>query len=264
MTEAAAKTEEPPNAPVPPPKQKSGWIDWHQGNILADRYLETVLADWKNTGLLLVQAPILAGLAVMVWGNLGRANASLYFVMTLSAIWIGCMDSCREIVKERPLFLREKMAGLNVASYIYSKFRVLAVLSFVQAVTYSLIVFKWVDVNIAIGWLIIALIAATLCGCCLGLLISALVERTDYAVGLVPLVILPQILFSEFAIKADQFEGASEIVYKLMPSRWGYESLSKFASMTDDLTAFLYLFPLLIFGALFLALCYPILRVQRY
>jgi len=245
--------------------KKSGWIDWYQGNVLADRYLETILADWKNTGLLLIQAPILAGLAVMVWQNVGKATASLYFVMTLSAIWIGCMDSCREIVKERPLFLREKMAGLDVGAYLYSKIRVLTLLSCVQAFTYSLIVYKFLDIRVAIGWLIINLLASTVCGACLGLLISAVVNRSDYAVGLVPLVILPQILFSEFAISKDQFEGLSEVLYTFMPSRWGYESLVEFADTAgNQLTAGAYLIPLFVFGALFLVLAYPVLRAQKY
>ena len=41
-------------------------INWYQGSVLADRYLETILSDWKNTLLLLVQAPALAGMAVAV------------------------------------------------------------------------------------------------------------------------------------------------------------------------------------------------------
>lgn len=245
--------------------QKRGFIDWYQGNVLADRYLETILSDWKNTGLLLVQAPILAGLAVLVWGNVGKANAALYFVMTLSAIWIGCMDSCREIVKERPLFLREKMAGLDVGAYLYSKLRVLSLLSVVQGVTYAVIVYKFVDVHVAIGWLILNLVASTLCGMCLGLLVSSVVNRSDYAVGLVPLVILPQILFSEFAISADQFAGFSEAIYTVMPSRWGYESLVEFSETSGSaLTAFAHLLPLLAMGALFVFIAWPILRAQKY
>lgn len=262
MSEAA----EQPTAPQPTaPEQKKGWIDWFQGNILADRYLETILADWKNTGLLLAQAPILAGLAVMVWGNVGKANTALYFVMTLSVIWIGCMDACREIVKERPLFLREKMAGLDVGAYLYSKVRVLGLLSCLQASIYAIIVYTNVDVRIPIGWLAINLIASTVCGACLGLLISAVVKRSDYAVGLVPLVILPQILFSEFAIKKDQFAGVSEVIYTLMPSRWGYESLLEFSETSSDvLAAAANLIPLFGFGAIFLVIAYPILRVQKY
>jgi len=247
------------------PQQNKGIIDWFQAGVLADRYLETILADWKNTGLLLLQAPVLAGLAVMVWQNLGEATNSLYFVMSLSAIWLGCMDACREIVKERELFLREKMFNLNVASYVFSKIRVLALLNVVQVVLYSAILSKWVDTGVPIGWTIINLLFMTLCGTALGLVISSSVGRSDYAVGLVPLVILPQILFSEFAISKDQFSGASEVVFNLMPSRWGYESLVEFSKADGDLlTATGKLIPLAIFSVIFLVISWLILRRQKY
>lgn len=240
-------------------------INWYQGSVLADRYLETILADWKNTLLLLIQAPILAGMAVLVWGNIDSANQSLFFVMTLSAIWLGCMDACREIVKERALFLRERMVNLEVGAYLYSKIRVLALLNIIQIVTYSAIVTKFLDVRVPIGWLFLSLLASALCGTCLGLLISSAVKRSDYAVGFVPLVILPQILFSEFAINKNKFSGLSEIIYILMPSKWGFESLSEFAK-TDpkQLEAFAHNVPPLVMGACFIMLAYPILRAQRY
>lgn len=245
--------------------KSGGFINWHQGSVLADRYLETVLADWKNTGILLIQAPVLAVLAVLVWGNVGRATESLYFVMVLSCFWIGCMDAAREIVKERALFLREKMVGVEVGAYLYSKLRVLALLNFVQVVTYGLIVFKYVDVPMGVGWLLIALFIAALSGTCLGLLISASVKRTDYAVGLVPLLIIPQILFSPFAIDKDRYEGISEVLYHLMPAQWGYESLVEFAdSGGSTISAGGYLLPMLIFGVVFIVLANPLLRLAKY
>lgn len=244
---------------------KPPFMDWLQGNILADRYLETILADWKGTGLLLIQAPALAGLAVLVWDNIGRATPSLYFVMTLSMLWIGCMDGCREIVKERALFLRERMAGVNLAAYLYSKVRVLALLASVQAFAYALIIHNYVDTAIPVGWLIISMMASAMCGVCLGLLISAVTSRSDYAVGMVPLVIIPQILFSTFAISEDKFQGVSEVIYNLMPSRWGYEALVEYADAGgSQLTATGHLVPLLLFGVLFVAIAYPILNVQKY
>jgi hypothetical protein len=240
-------------------------INWRQAGILADRYLEMTLADWKNTGLLLIQAPLLAAMVVAVWSNVGEATSSLYFVMTLSAFWLGCSDACREIVKERPLFLRERMVNLEVGAYLYSKIRVLALLNIVQVVTYSLIVFKWVDVRVPIGWLIINLLATALCGTALGLLISASVRKSDYAVGLVPIVILPQILFSEFAISADNFAGISEWLYNLMPAGWAYESLVEFAQTQPNyFTATGHLLPLLGFVLLFLLVAHPILSRAGY
>lgn len=244
---------------------ETGAINWRQGHILADRYLEETLADWKNTGLLLIQAPLLAAMAAAVWSNIGQATASLYFVMTLSAFWLGCSDACREIVKERALFLRERMVNLEVGAYLYSKMRVLALLNIVQVVTYALIVWNWVDVRVPIGWLMISLMFTAFCGTALGLLISASVEKSDYAVGLVPLVILPQILFSEFAISADAFEGFTEVAYELMPAGWGYECLKEFGkTSTDHFAAVSYILPEIGFTLLFLLIAYPVLRTARY
>ena len=240
-------------------------INWRQAGILADRYLEMTLADWKNTGLLLIQAPLLAAMVVAVWGNVGQATSSLYFVMTLSAFWLGCSDACREIVKERPLFVRERMVNLEVGAYLYSKIRVLALLNVVQVVTYSLIVFKWVDVRVPVIWLIINLLVTAVCGTALGLLISASVQKSDYAVGLVPIVILPQILFSEFAISADNFEGISEVFYDLMPAGWAYESLVEFAKTSPGyFVGTGKLLPVAGFALLFLVVAHPILSRAGY
>ena len=241
------------------------WMNWYQGGVLADRYLETILSDWKNTLLLLVQAPLLAGMAVAVWGNVDSANNSLYFVMVLSCIWVGCMDACREIVKERALFLRERMFNLEIGAYLYSKLRVLLLLNIVQAVSYALIVYKFLDVRVPLGWLMLGLLAITFCGTCLGLLISALVKRSDYAVGMVPLVILPQILFSEFAISKDSFSGVTEWIYKAMPSRWVYESMLEYAKTSPDyMSATAHLIPPLLLGALFVLAAVPVLKLQKY
>lgn len=245
--------------------EKKGFIDRYQASVLTDRYLETVLADWKNTGLLLLQAPILAAMAVMVWGNIDRASGSLYFVMVLSMFWIGCMNACREIVKERALFLRERMFNLDVGAYLFSKLRVLALVGAVQAGIYGAIIYKSLDVRVAIGWLLIGLMVTVLCGTCLGLLISAVVKRSDYAVGLVPLVIIPQIIFSEFTISEDQFKGVSATLFKMMPARWPYKSLVEFAQTAPDhLAATGYLLPALGYCVVFMLIAYPILRLQRY
>lgn len=240
-------------------------INWRQGRILADRYLETMLAEWTSTGVLVLQAPLLAAMVVAVWGNIGHATGSMYFVMTLSAFWLGCTDACREIVKERALFLRERMINLEVGAYLYSKMRVLALLNVVQVVSYALIIDYWIDVRVPIGWLIINLLFTAFCGTALGLLISASVEKSDLAVGLVPLVILPQILFSEFAISEDAFAGVSNVAYQLMPAGWGYESLKQFGQTAPDyLMAAGYLGPVMGFTLLFLLIAYPILRMASY
>jgi hypothetical protein len=240
-------------------------INWRQSGVLADRYLETVLSDWVATLLLLLQAPLLAGMAILVWDNLEAATPSLYFVMVLSCLWIGCMDASREIVKERPLFLRERMVNLEVGAYLLSKVRVLFLLNVVQVACYGGLLAYDLDMRVNLVWLLLDLLLVTVCGTCLGLLISSASSRSDYAVATVPLVILPQILFSEFAIGKRYFEGVSEVIFAFMPSRWGYEALVEFSETDIDyLAAIVRLLPAIGFAAVFLALCYPLLRLKRY
>lgn len=249
----------------PEAAREDRFFDRYQAGVLADRYLEIVLSDWKNTLLLLMQAPLLAFMAVMVWQNVDKTTPTLYFVMVLSIFWIGCMNACREIVKERQLFLRERMYNLDVGSYLYSKVRVLSLVGVVQVGLYALIVAKYIDTRVPIGWLILVLLATLLCGTCLGLLISAAVKRSDYAVGLVPLVIIPQIVFSEFTIDADNFAGISEWLFLLMPARWGYESLLEFAQTAPQaLVGAANMLALIGYSGLFLILAYPLLRWQKY
>ena len=247
------------------PEEERRLIDRYQAGVLSDRYLEMVLADWKNTGLLLLQAPVLALMAVMVWQNVERTTPTLYFVMVLSIFWIGCMNACREIVKEREFFLRERMFNLDVGAYLYSKVRVLALVGAIQVGIYSLILAQAIDLRVPIGWVLINLLVTILCGTCLGLLISASVKRSDYAVAWVPLVIIPQIVFSEFTISEDQFQGLSEIIFRLMPSRWSYESLMEFGgTSTQVMSGAGYLLPPLVYCLIFLGVAYPILRWQKF
>jgi len=240
-------------------------LNFRQAGVLADRYLETILADWVGTGLLLVQAPILALLAVLVWGNVEQATKTLYFVVVLSGLWIGCMDACREIVKERALFLRERMVNLEVGAYLLSKFRVLVLLNVVQAAAYVGILEYALDTRVGLVPMFLTMFLTTVAGTALGLLISSMVRRSDWAVGLVPLVIIPQILFSELAIRKEDFTGLSEVIFWLMPSRWGYDALVAFAETEVNWgEALMDLAPLPVFTAVFLALAWPLLRFKRY
>lgn len=239
-------------------------MNWHQGSILADRYMELTLADWKNTLLLLGMAPVLAGLAVLV-GNISHANESLYGVMTLSMLLIGCLTSCREIVKERAVFLRERMFNVEIGAYLYSKIRVLLLINVVQSVLYSAIVMTSLDITIPIGWLMITLFLCVVCGTCLGLFISSLVRRKERVIMAVSVLILPQLLLSPFAISKDQFSGASQWVYTIMPSSWGVEALKEFAKLnTSTPQAVGNMVPLLAFSLVFVSLSYPLLHRHRY
>lgn len=215
----------------PIPNTGAGLPSWpKQSSMLAERYLDAMLGDSGTLLLLLAQAPIIAAMCVLIWGEVEQDTKSLYFVLSLSAVWFGCINAAREIVKERPLFERERLFGLSPLAYVLSKLRVLLLLDILQ-VLLLLGVVEWrVGLRGALGWQFASLLACALAGTGLGLLISALTRKSDRAVAAVPIVILPQILFSEFAIPRDQFGHLTTWIERFMIVKWGYRIFTEAAA----------------------------------
>ncbi len=206
------------------------WLNLRQSGILADRYFDIFLGDLWNSLLLFLQSPVIAGLIVLVWRNVEQATNTLYFVMVLSAVWFGCTNASREIVKEQAIFFRERMIGVEVPAYVFSKVRILAMLGFVQCLTLILIVNYYIHLLGNKLVLFLTLYLCSLAGTTLGLLISSIMNSQDKAVGMVPLVIIPQILFSEFALPKELHEGVTKYLERLMIAGWGYENFKELVS----------------------------------
>jgi ABC-2 type transporter len=60
-------------------------------------------------------------------------------VALIGACFTGALNSIREIVKERPIYTRERAAGLSSGAYMWSKLLVLGVLSALQATLMTVI-----------------------------------------------------------------------------------------------------------------------------
>lgn len=205
-----------------------------QAGVLTARYAACLRGDWGTVALLVGQAPFIGWLCTVVWGSIEDDTPSLYFVMCLSAVWFGCISACREVVKERNILERERFFGLSVPAYVASKLAVLAAVGLAQVVLLQGAV-EW-SLALRGPYLLqtLALWGASLCGVGLGLVVSGLSRAQERAVGAVPLLLLPQILFSEFAIPADQFGDAVAIVEKLMPVRWAYQVFKEGARAEPD------------------------------
>ncbi len=190
--------------------------------VLVARYRDIVVADWPTLLLLVGQAPAIGALCAVVWGSVEEGTPSLWFVLALSSVWFGCINACREIVKERPVLERERMFGLAPSAYVSSKLVVLAVVGLVQVVLLQGAV-EW---NIALRGHYLVETAALWLGClagtALGLVVSAVAKRQERAVGVVPLLLLPQILLSEFAVPDRYFTGALGFARSLMPVYWTF------------------------------------------
>lgn len=218
--------------------------DKRQTGVLADRYLDVLLGDLGGMALLLIQAPAIALLIAGVWSNVDADSRSLYFVLCLSAFFLGAINACREIVKEREIFLRERMFNLSIASYVRSKLRVQLIVVVLSSAVLAGVVRWFIPLKVSLIWVGLTLVAVSLAGTAVGLLISAAVRSPDRAVMAVPLVVIPQILFSDFVI-GDRFSGWTEHARSVMPVYWAYRALEEVREPTTEWLTVLLAFAIL-------------------
>ncbi|MEG3896401.1 MULTISPECIES: FHA domain-containing protein [unclassified Microcoleus] len=238
------------NAKIPSAPKSQSFVK--QLVLLVQRYFQLISRDLVNLSLALLTAPIgisLLRLAVRDKDPLiGAPEATLaplalrvLFVFTCAAIWVGLATSLQEIVKESAIYLRERLVNLGLFAYLGSKFFILSGLAVLQTllmVGVILIAFKSPEPSF-ISWPVGVSITTflTLLSCVsLGLVVSAIVKNGSQANSALPLLLLPQIIFSGVLFK---MEGAASKFSWLMLSRWSvgaYGSLVNVNGMVPALT----------------------------
>ena len=206
-----------------------------QFKTLTYRYLNIKLQDKVNTGILLIQSPLIALLLLLLFAGTGYIKYQedpniLLFILIISAIWFGVINSVREIVSEKAIYERERLMGLKLISYILSKFLILTILSFIQVVLLIYIVNFAIPLNLNILNIIFLIFITTLSGLGIGLFISAIAKSEAQALALVPIILLPMIIFAGGMIPIKDmptnkyYLDAYRISF-LMPTRWTLEEV---------------------------------------
>lgn len=192
---------------------------------LARRYMSIKTNDQANTLLMLLQAPIIAGLMCIIFDSL---NIGVLFMTAVSAIWFGTNNAGREIVGELAIYLRERMFNVRIMPYLFSKMLVLSIFSIIQVSIFVTIVSLRFDLgNIPQNILVMFLI--TFASTMMGLFVSAVVKTNEQVMTIIPIILIPQILLSGVL---DRVEGPTEVMSRITVSRWGTES---FAHLTGDI-----------------------------
>ena len=205
-----------------------------QWMTLSRRYLEVLLKDKLNLFILLAQAPAIALLTFFVMGA-NKPRDFVYFVVALVAFWFGTSVAAREIIRERPVFRRERMVNLGILPYLASKLFVLGIIVGLQCVMLfvPLKFFDLVGLMPMPGDLggipqFIAMLLTAAVGIALGLLISALVRTSETATSLVPLILIPQILFSGLVgVPA----GVSKVASMVMPAAFSFDTMKRYSGL---------------------------------
>ncbi|MBV9645320.1 MAG: FHA domain-containing protein [Verrucomicrobia bacterium] len=183
--------------------------------ILLQRQLAIFRADSKNL-IILVAQPIIIG-ALVAWA---APDPQLdQFFAYIATLWFGCSNSAQEIIKELPIYRRERLVGLSRWSYLTSKFIWMAGLTAFQSLLlYGTIAVGRFSVHGAFQWQIIGLILLAFAATGIGLTTSAYARSPMQAVMLVPLLLIPQILFSGFTVPAKDMTLPVLTLSQVMPS----------------------------------------------
>jgi hypothetical protein len=153
--------------------------------------------------LLLAQAPIIGILLVLVSEpdslTSGRIEAKkLIFMLATTGVWFGVINAAREICKEDTVLRRERLAGLRAGPYVASKMVVLSLLVLVQSALLLGVVAARTHLPpfpAAIELYVVIVLTGT-AGIALGLCISAIASTPDKATSLIPIVLVPQVVFA--------------------------------------------------------------------
>ncbi len=239
----------PPHGPVRPPAHAvppspQTWSA--QVKTLCRRQVAVLFADKRNLAFLGLETLVPAVLLVALVGsgalNPDRANAAhdsriLLGALAVAAVAIGAANSLREIVKEVPIYLRERAAGLMRTSYLASKMIVVGAVTTIQVsilVLISAARAQGPSSAVLLGLpkfeLMVDISFAAIAAVALGLLISALVSSSEKAMSLIAVIFIVQWLFSGVAVDLQKKPVLQPVAY-LMSANWGMAA----AGSTADL-----------------------------
>ena len=126
-----------------------------------------------------------------------QRRCGLYFVLVSAAIWFGIMGACKEIVNEQHVLFRELRCCFGILPYLGAKFFVLTLIVAIQTALLVILITPWMlGLTLLVGlklWGVLWLTAVA--SVSLGLLLSSASPSSSVALTLVPLLMLPQLLF---------------------------------------------------------------------
>ena len=162
-------------------------------------------------------------------------------ILAIGACFTGALNSIREIVKERPIYTRERAAGLSAGAYLWSKLLVLGVLSALQATLMTVVgLFGLTDAGHGVVLhelrrieLVLAMACSRSTSMTLGLLISSAVNTSEKSLPLLFITVMAQVVFTGGVIAIAGQPGLEQLAW-LSPSRWGFGAVASTTSPRGD------------------------------
>ncbi len=222
---------------------------------LTARYLNIKINDPVNMLIMLGQAPIIALLMILVFDKL---TIGVLFLTTICAIWFGSNNAAKEIVSELPIYIRERMFNLRLFPYILSKISVLTLFSIIQVLLFTVILYFWFNwdevetsLNIEVSFFpfFLMMLFLAFSGTIMGLLLSTMFNKTEKVMTFLPLILIPQIMFSGVVTPiisevtttkngkqhTEEKLSANELLSYFTFARWGVDA---YTDLTENIRIF--------------------------
>jgi ABC-type multidrug transport system ATPase subunit len=219
----------------------------NQFKIFFIRDVKSKLTNTQYLIITLFEAPILAGILAFFMKYLdvnyldnkleytfyNSENLPQYlFISVIVALFIGLTTSAEEIIGNLKILQREKFLNLSKGSYLFSKIGIMFLISAIQTLFYVIVGNYILEIRgmFFSHWMI--LFSTSCFANLLGLNISSSFNSVKVIYILIPICIIPQLLFSGIIVPFDKlhpyFSSKSEVpaIGNVMASRWAYEAMT--------------------------------------
>src|SRR5579883_3118762 len=166
----------------------------------------------------------------------GDAQKTL-FIIAFAAVMFGCINGAREIVKESPIYRRERTVNLGIAPYMFSKIAVLGVLCLIQSAVLVLMINAKAPFQTSIFLppiveIYITAALTSLAGLMIGLTVSAIAPNNDRAMSFVPIILIPQVIFAGVVFSLNN--AGLQFLGSFFAVRWSMAALGSTIGLNDQ------------------------------
>lgn len=236
----------PPDAPQreePPPPRQRGRVS--QLSTLSRRYARVMSVD-RGYLMFTILLPVVLGVLIRVQSSSGlggtplRPNAAAQqtlLILVMAAALSGMANSVREIVKERDILERERMAGLSIGAYLSSKVLVLGVLTVLQTLVIVVVGLlgrtmpaHGAVIGPAFAEILVAVAVLCLVSMFVGLMVSALVTKGEQTMPALVVITMVQVVLAGVVFP---LKGPSSYIADIAPARWGMGALASTTNLNE-------------------------------
>lgn len=154
------------------------------------------------------------------------------FISVIVALFMGLTVSVEEIIRDRKFHEREAFLKLSRASYLLAKVFLLFIISAVQTLMFVILANSLLEIKGMYFSYWLALFSASCFSNITGLNISSCINSVITVYILIPVLLIPQILFCGIVVDYDKLHKSMSsqrfvpLIGDIMVSRWAYEALS--------------------------------------